>query len=176
MCRPPSRRPGCDSLPGLRAEPVRFRRPAVPLRRLCACGPPTWRNWQRTCLVNRGLGVRVPPSARRLCRSQACKCKFGPGSGLVFAKTCVSKALAKWAFGRAFSGVLVLSRRSWTDLDWSSFHSQTGGHQLCPTTPGPENRSPARPTRLHPVRRGPPFAGPVLARASPAQSFALGQP
>ena len=24
---------------------------------------PAWRNWQRTCLVNRGLGVRVPPPA-----------------------------------------------------------------------------------------------------------------
>src|SRR2546423_8697830 len=27
---------------------------------------PTWRNWQRTALVMRRLGVRVPPSAPRL--------------------------------------------------------------------------------------------------------------
>ena len=33
---------------------VRFRRPAAVSR-----GRPAWRNWQRTCLVNRG-GVRVP--------------------------------------------------------------------------------------------------------------------
>ena len=29
------------------------------------CGEmPAWRNWQRTCLVNKGLRVRVPPPAR----------------------------------------------------------------------------------------------------------------
>lgn len=31
--------------------------------RYAASLPPAWRNWQRTCLVNRGLGVQVPSSA-----------------------------------------------------------------------------------------------------------------
>lgn len=38
-------------------------RRAVPFPRPRVRARPTWRNWQRTALVMRRLGVRVPPSA-----------------------------------------------------------------------------------------------------------------
>ena len=120
--------------------------------------PPAWRNWQRTCLVNRWLGVRVPSSAQSYPQPERPNRRSGTVARFVRATIRVSLTLIAYRRSAlsAANARREISHRGchsrWSILDRRSFYQLRQPLHGEVRHVGPRRRVPARFPR--PARHG----------------------